>query len=89
MIREGEVPSDLGNKIISDLESLMESASEEISSLVGDESVRQEIWISAWRKALHAQKSAVRDAEIRGLISETVAREIDEEIDEELAKLEE
>lgn len=88
MLQEGEIHPDTAKKMISDINELLDDASEEISLLIKDESVNREIWLSAWRKALHAQKSALRDAVIKGLVSEGVASKINEEIDAELSKLE-
>lgn len=88
MVVNGEIPVDVAKKMIQDIDDIIKSSCEEISALIKDENVEREIWISAWRKALNAQKSALRDAVIKGLISETSARKIDEEIDAELSKLE-
>lgn len=89
MVSEGEMPPDIAEKMISDMDEILKSSSEEIASLIEDETVNREIWIAAWRKALHAQKSAIRDAAIKGLISERTARKLGEEIDAEISSLEE
>ncbi|HID42928.1 MAG TPA: Na+/H+ antiporter [Archaeoglobaceae archaeon] len=89
MVSNGEIPVDVAEKMIQDIDDLLRSSCEETALLIRDETVEREIWISAWRKALHAQKSALRDALIKGLISEAAARKIDEEIDAELSNLEE
>lgn len=83
----GEIPLEIADQMISDIDSLIENSREKMESLVKEDDVNKQIWVFAWKKALYAQKSALREAVIKGLVSEAVASKIDEELDSELADL--
>ncbi len=54
----------------------------------GNTSLEQQHELETMRRLLRVQREAVRDAHVRGLISQTALRELTEEIDRDLAQLE-
>lgn len=85
MLEEGEVSRKVGEEVISALEGEAERLAREIAQLVEkDLGIQKEERFTALRRSLEAQKSAVREAVVRGLISEEVARRVVEDIDAEL-----
>ncbi|AEA46323.1 Na+/H+ antiporter [Archaeoglobus veneficus] len=87
MIENGELAEGIGRQILADIDGLLESTKEELTKLCDDE-LTKDILKIAWKKVLLAEKSAIRDAAIRGLISEEVAKKIEEEINDQLTALE-
>jgi CPA1 family monovalent cation:H+ antiporter len=88
MRAEGEIPPDVAERMYHDLKTILEELSSELSGMMSEE-IEKEVWLTAWRKILYAQKSAIRDAAVRGLIGEDIAGKLMEEIDIELEKEEE
>ncbi len=88
MLLEGEIQESLANKIISDLDAIIQQLSNEYSKLMEDKELYKRIWVRAWKRVLMAQKSAIVESCIKGLISEHVLDKLTSEIDEELTKLE-
>lgn len=88
MLEEGVIAPEIADKMLSDINTLLEDLTVEFDSLVKEyDEVGREMWMVAWRKVLHAQKSAIQDAVVKGLISEEVAGKLAEEIDAELSEL--
>ena len=88
MLEEGVIAPEIAGKMLSDVNNLLEDLVAEFNSLVKEyDEVGREMWMIAWRKVLHAQKSAVQDAVVKGMISEEVARKLAEGIDSELSEL--
>ncbi len=85
MRREGEIPAEIAERLSQDIRALLESISEELSSILSEE-IKKDIWLAAWRKVLLSQKSALRDAARKGLISDEVASNLMQEIDADLEK---
>jgi CPA1 family monovalent cation:H+ antiporter len=85
MKREGEIPTEIAERLSQDIKALLENTSEELSAML-TEDIERDIWLSAWRKVLLAQKSALRDAARKGYISDEVASNLMQEVDSELEK---
>ncbi|RLI76988.1 Na+/H+ antiporter [Archaeoglobales archaeon] len=88
MLFEGEIQETLAKRIISDLDSIIQQLSMDYSKLVEDKDLAKDIWVRTWKRVLLAQKSAVVDSCIKGLISEETLNKLIKEIDEELEKIE-
>jgi len=86
MIGTGDIAEDIGRQMLADLDELIKSAKEEFIKAC-DEELTAEVLKVAWRKVLLAEKSALRDAVVKGTISAEVAKKIGDEINEELEKL--
>ncbi|MBO8182767.1 MAG: Na+/H+ antiporter [Archaeoglobus sp.] len=85
MRRDGEIPAKIADRLSQDIMALLENISEELSSML-TEDIEKDVWLSAWRKVLLAQKSALRDAARKGYISDEVASNLMQEVDSELEK---
>ncbi|RLI76638.1 Na+/H+ antiporter [Archaeoglobales archaeon] len=87
MVLEGEIQEALANRVISDLDSIIQQLSKDYTKLMEDEELARDIWVKVWKRVLIAQKSAVIDSSVKGLISEHVSDKLIREIDDELSKL--
>ncbi len=85
MRREGEIPGEIAERLSQDIKALLENISEELSSIL-TEDIKRDVWLSAWRKVLLAQKSALRDAARKGFISDEIASNLMQEVDSELER---
>jgi CPA1 family monovalent cation:H+ antiporter len=85
MKREGEIPAEIAERLFQDTKALLENISKELSAML-TEDIEREVWVSAWRKILLAQKSALRDAARKGYISDDIASNLIQEIDSELER---
>jgi CPA1 family monovalent cation:H+ antiporter len=85
MVDKGEISQKIARELISELEDEAKKLSREIAQLVEkDGGIQKEERFAALRRSLEAKKSAVREAIVRGLISEEIGRKVIEEIDAEL-----
>jgi len=87
MVEEGLIAPVIAEGLNARFEKETEVLSKQIAELIGEDGLlRKEMDIIARRRILQAEKSALNDAIVKGLISEEVARKIIEEIDVELAE---
>jgi CPA1 family monovalent cation:H+ antiporter len=85
MVDKGEISQKIARELISELEDEAKKLSREIAQLVEkDGGIQKEERFAALRRSLEAKKSAVREAIVRGLVSEEIGRKVIEEIDAEL-----
>jgi len=90
LVKEGKIVKSIADSIEKELEDEISSIHKKLESFIADdESISAEIVKRAYKNVLNAQKSAIRDAVMKGLISEDVANKIIKEIDSKIAELEE
>jgi len=82
---EGEIPTEIAERLSQDIRDLLEDTSEELSTLLSED-IERDVLLSAWRKVLLAQKSALKDAARKGYIGDEVASKLMQEVDSELEK---
>jgi len=81
MLKEGVVVESVAEKIARDIEEELKGLKEKLETRFADEVMKR-----AYRSILNAQKAAIREAVMKGIISEEVARRITREIDSKINK---
>ncbi len=85
MISFGEVPEEIGRKVTDELSEEIERVRVEMETR--SKELMPELEVEVWRKVLIAAKGALRDAILRGQISDEAARKVEAEIDAKLQSL--
>ncbi len=89
LVEEGKIVKSIADSIERELEDKIRNLHKKLESFIAEDSIiSAEIVKRAYKSVLNAQKSAIRDAVMKGLISEDVASEIIKEIDSKIAELE-
>ncbi len=89
LVEEGKVVESIAEKIGRELEDNIWKMHKKLENFITEDgTISAEIVKRAHKNVLNAQKSAIRDAVMKGLISEDVANKIIKEIDSKIAELE-
>lgn len=89
LVEEGKVVESVAERIGRELEDNIWRMHKKLENFITeDEMISAEIVKRAYKNVLNAQKSAIRDAVMKGLISEDVANKIIKEIDSKIAESE-
>jgi len=82
LVREGVLTESVAERIEKEIDRELKELKEKLESMdASDEMLKR-----AYRSILNAQKSAIRDAVVKGIISEEVAKRITREIDSKIEK---